>query len=206
MFHPPVLRRLLQIVPVFITKDGKDTKKQILNKTNVSALGFIRERKRDLYSLHYARVDDAIRIIMRLGRGTRLADVDIGGALRLCPVLLEDWQLLGIHWRQQYYYDIVFPFGLLSVPYIFDQVVKTLLWICKVSFSVTDLLHPLDGCLTAGPPKLPLCQQRPDIILATCKPFGIPVASEKTVWPRTCLQILGIQLEICRKVRSTFTR
>ena len=64
---------------------------------------------KDLYSLQYVTIDDAINMILRLGRGTLLAKIDIRKAFRLCPVRPEDRPLLGIYWRQQYYYDLVLP-------------------------------------------------------------------------------------------------
>ena len=106
---------------------------------------------KDLYSLQYVTIDDAINMILRLGRGTLLAKIDIRNAFRLCPVRPEDRPLLGIYWRQQYYYDLVLPFGLRSAPFIFNQVADAFEWICREEFGISDLIHLLDDFLTAGP-------------------------------------------------------
>ena len=49
------------------------------------------------YSLQYSTIDDAITICHSLGPGALISKVDLKNAFRLCPVHLDDWQLLGIH-------------------------------------------------------------------------------------------------------------
>ena len=134
---------------------------------------------KDLYSLQYVTIDDAINMISRLGRGTLLAKIDIRNAFRLCPVRPEDRPLLGINWRQQYYYDLVLPFGLRSAPFIFNQVADAFEWICREEFGISDLIHLLDDFLAAGPPASDICSRQLEIILAACTYLGIPVAEEK---------------------------
>lgn len=150
---------------------------------------------KDDFSLQYVTVDDAIAIIMRLGRGTQLAKMDIRNAFRLCPVRHQDHHLLGISWQGRYYYDKVLPFGLRSAPYIFSQVADALQWIAQHHFGISELIHLLDDYLTAGPPQSPLCQQRLDTLLAVCDYLGVPVATEKTEGPATALTFLGITLD-----------
>ena len=89
-------------------------------------------------------MDDAIEIIMRLGRGCLLAKTDIRNAFRLCPVHPDDYHLLGITWMGHYYYDRVLPFGLRSAPFIFNQVADALQWICLHHFHIGELIHLLD--------------------------------------------------------------
>ena len=150
---------------------------------------------KDLCSLQYVTIDDAINMILRLGRGTLLAKIDIRNAFRFCPVRPEHRPFLGIYWRQQYYYDLVLPFGLRSVPFIFNQVADAFEWICREEFGISDLIHLLDDFLTAGPPASDICSRRLEIILAACTYLGIPVAEEKTEASTTSLTFLGIHLD-----------
>ena len=53
---------------------------------------------RDLCSLKYASVDEAVAIIRTLGRGTRLVKIDLKDAYRLIPVHHDDYHLLGVSW------------------------------------------------------------------------------------------------------------
>ena len=150
---------------------------------------------KDLYSLQYVTIDDAINMISRLGRGALLAKIDIRNVFRLCPVRPEDRPLLGIYWCQQYYYDLLLPFGLRSAPFIFNQVADAFEWICQEEFGISDLIHLLDDFLTAGLPASDICSRRLEIILAACTYLGIPVAEEKTEASTTSLTFLGIHLD-----------
>ena len=47
-------------------------------------------------SVHYANIDDAIRLIRRTARGCALAKTDIKNAFRLIPVSPSDYNFLGI--------------------------------------------------------------------------------------------------------------
>ena len=70
------------------------------------------------YSLQYSTIDDAINILCHgVVPGALLAKVDLKNAFCLCPVRPEDWHLLGIQWRGQYYVDKCLPSGLRSAPF-----------------------------------------------------------------------------------------
>lgn len=62
--------------------------------------------------LHYASIDDAVRLIRRTDRGCALAKTDVKKAFRLIPVSPRDYNLLGIFWQDQFYYDRCLPMGL----------------------------------------------------------------------------------------------
>ena len=64
------------------------------------------------FSLHYATFDQALSLVARYGKDALMAKLDIKHAFRLCPVRLEDRELLGIHWQGQYYIDLRLPFGM----------------------------------------------------------------------------------------------
>ena len=66
-------------------------------------------------SVHYATVDDAIRLIKQAGPGCFLAKTDIKNAFRIIPINPADYHLLGIKWRELYYYDRAMPMGCSSV-------------------------------------------------------------------------------------------
>ena len=70
-------------------------------------------------------------MVMRMGRGTRMAKFDIQSAYRLVPVHSEDRLLLGMKWRDKLYIDTALPFGLRSAPKIFNAVADALQWIIK---------------------------------------------------------------------------
>ena len=47
-----------------------------------------------------------------LGRGTKLAKINLKDAYRIVPVHPDDHHLLGVEWEQQTYTDRALPFGL----------------------------------------------------------------------------------------------
>ena len=51
---------------------------------------------KDLCSLNYIAIDDAVNHILELGCGTHLAKIDIKNAFRLIPVNPTDRHLLGM--------------------------------------------------------------------------------------------------------------
>ena len=73
----------------------------------------------DEFSVQYSTFDDALALLRRLGRGSVMSKFDIRHAFRLCPVLVEDWPLLGFRWSGSYFFHVVLPFGARSSPAIF---------------------------------------------------------------------------------------
>lgn len=47
---------------------------------------------------------------------------DVEAVYRNVPIHPEDRFLLGMRWRDQFYVDLVLPFGLRSAPFLFDAV------------------------------------------------------------------------------------
>ena len=58
---------------------------------------------KDDYTLHYAFFDEALALVARYGQEALMAKLDIKHAFGLCPVRLEDRELLGIHWQGKFY-------------------------------------------------------------------------------------------------------
>lgn len=150
---------------------------------------------KDEFSLQYKTVDDAIRMCQTLGPGALMAKVDLKNAFRLCPVRREDWHLLGIHWRHQYYIDKCLPFGLRSAPYLFNMVADAIEWILMHYFGVEHCFHYLDDFFLAGPPMSTSCARSLQDMLLLCEAVQAPVKPEKVLGPSTTLPFLGILLD-----------
>ena len=150
-----------------------------------------------LCSLKYVTIDEAIKGIVQLGRGTLLAKIDIKSAFRLIPVHPADRHMLGMKWGDGVYIDTCLPFGLRSAPKLFNILAEFLAWIVRQS-NVSFLIHYLDDFLTMGPPSSPVCQHNLDTIIQTCDYLGVPLALEKVEGPLTTLPFLGIVLDTSR--------
>ena len=57
---------------------------------------------REEFSLHYTSIDDAVKVLLSLGSGAIMANVDLKSAFRMVPVRKEDWQFLEIKWINRY--------------------------------------------------------------------------------------------------------
>ena len=84
---------------------------------------------RELSTVHYATVDDAISLIKKSGRDRALAKTDIKSAFRIIPVYPSDYQLLGFQWKGNWYVDRSLPMGCSSSCRIFEEFSSSLEWI-----------------------------------------------------------------------------
>ena len=162
---------------------------------------------KDDFSLHYTSIDDAVKILLSLGRGARMAKVDLKSAFRMIPVRKEDWQFLGIRWRGRFYVDTCLPFGLRSAPFLFNQFADVLAWILQNNYGLHWLIHYLDDYFLAGPPNSTLCENHLHCFLRVCKLLGFPVALDKVEGPATILTFLGLELDsVLQQIRLPRTK
>ena len=148
----------------------------------------------ELCSLSYASVDSAVAVIMRLGRGTILAKLDLESAYRIIPVHPDDRLLLGMEWDGNWFIDTALPFGLRSAPKIFTAMADGLLWIMAAN-GVTSALHYLDDYLIFGSPGTTVCGDALTSALSLCQRLGVPVSQKKLEGPATTLVFLGVELD-----------
>ena len=104
-----------------------------------------------LASVSYSSVDDAVRRILHLGKGTHLVKVDLKQAYRQVPVHPQDQHLLVISWERSVYVDRALPFGLRSAPKIFTAVADMIAWALHMA-GIRDQIHYLDDFLFLNPP------------------------------------------------------
>lgn len=149
---------------------------------------------KELCSMSYISVDDAVRHILDSGPGTLLAKIDIKSAFRLIPVHPADRHLLAMSWKGALYIDTCLPFGLRSAPRLFNIAADLLEWILK-DRGVSFVIHYLDDFLTVGTPGSTACSRNLEIIREVCKSLGIPLALEKVEGPTTVLDFLGITID-----------
>ena len=140
----------------------------------------------------YAKIDDAIRLIVKLGKDALMAKVDIKNAFRIVSNHPDDYYLLGMTWREHYFVDLALPFGLRSAPYIFNSLADLFQWILVNNYLVPDILHYLDDYLTRGPPASFVCGQSLHAIQQAASDTGIPLAPDKIESSTTCLTYLEL--------------
>lgn len=142
----------------------------------------------DLCSLCYPSIDLAIQQILQVGRGAQLSKLDIKEAYHIVSVHPDDWPLLGMYWKGNYYIDTRLPFGLRSTPKLFTVVADAAQWLLKEA-GVKCVIHYLDDYFFMEAPHMPASALR--IATKTLSELGIPLAPEKVEGPRTKLTFLG---------------
>ena len=148
----------------------------------------------ELCSLSYASIDNAVEMVLKKGRGTRLATLDLESAYRIVPVHPHDCLLLGMRWEGKVYLDTALPFGLRSAPKIFTALADGLIWI-MIKQGIRSVLHYLDNYLFAGDPGTSECAEALQLALNLCERLGVPVAEKKVEGPVTSLVFLGILVD-----------
>ena len=146
-------------------------------------------------TLSYTTIDDAVRISQQLGRGTLLAKIDLKRAFRQCPVRQADWHLLGLQWRDQFYYDKCLPFGLRSSPFLFDTFATALEYIFRHQLHNPNIIHYLDDFLIAGPAETTTCSTTFTGIESLCSLLGVATKDEKRTPPTTRITFLGVEVD-----------
>ena len=99
------------------------------------------------FTVQYVSVDAIIEAIMARGHGTLMTKFDVASAYRNVVIHSDDRPLLGMHWRGKYFVDMVLPFGLRSVPFIFTFIVDLVEWILLHNYGVDFLRNYLDDFL-----------------------------------------------------------
>jgi len=145
------------------------------------------------FSLKYVTVDRAIEYILQLGRGCFLSKVDIEGAFRIIPICPENFRLLGILWKEKYYYDTRLSMGGRSSPALFDRLSEALEWLAARKYGVDYICHLLDDFLVAELPSKK--GESLNIILELFQRLSIPIAQHKVEGPSQKLEFLGITLD-----------
>ena len=147
--------------------------------------------------LHFASFYEALTLVARCGQKALMVKLDIKHAFRLCPVRLEDRELLGIPWQGKFYFDLRLPFGLRSSPYLFNRLADTFEWLLKCNYHIQDLLQYmyLDKYFTVGPADSSVCAHNVKTILHMDSQVGIPLAPNKLEGPTTRLVFLGIFID-----------
>lgn len=143
------------------------------------------------FKLSYVKMDEAIQIIQRLGRGALLCKTDLVDAFKTLPVKEALWPYQGIFWQGNYYFYTRLVFGCRSSCKIFDTLSRAIAWIAENNYNIQHILHLLDDFLTIDPPKYDAIRTMALLTLITNR-LRVERSLPKTVGPSTDLEYLGI--------------
>ena len=66
---------------------------------------------KELCSVKYSTIDDAIKMIHKLGKNAKMAKCDIKSAFRLLRLSPGDFDLMGFKFENQFFFDKCLPMG-----------------------------------------------------------------------------------------------
>ena len=84
-------------------------------------------------------MDNAYAVVNLQGTGALMSKIDLKNAFHLIPVHPNDWNLLWICWRDNYYIDTCLPFVLRSSQFLFNQLLIAIHLILQHKYSVCHL-------------------------------------------------------------------
>ena len=121
----------------------------------------------DVASMSYTTVEDVASLVADSGRGSLLAKADIESAYRLILVHSQDHQLQAMEWEGQIYIDPMLPFGLRSVPRIFNTAADALHWHLHQA-GIQIIRHYLDDYIIIAPSHSERCAEDLQLLLREC--------------------------------------
>ena len=144
----------------------------------------------EVVKVRYQTIDTAIHLIKTAGKGAFLAKTDVSEAFRIMPVRPDQYNLFGMRWKGQFYFDKCLPMGCRSSCKIFECFSSALQWIAQQKLKVKHVSHVLDDFLfidrsVAG------CGRALDLFINLCQDLGVPIADDKTFAPSTVMTFLG---------------
>ena len=197
-FHAPPLLNFC-CSPLGVVAHGKHqpSKFRVINHLSWPEGGSINDGIPDTeVSIAYDSFHCAVDDLRTLGPGTLLAKLDLKDAFRHIPIRSADWHLFGFLWSDQFYYLLVLAFGLKTAPYVFNLFAEALHWVIERHIPLR-ICHYLDDFLLAFAPLLPLpvAVAAVEWVMALGRALGLFFQDTKTVWPCTCLEFLGLELD-----------
>ena len=148
-------------------------------------------------SMSYVKIDNAMCIILKCGKGSKLCKFDISDAFKIFPYKPSQWPLFCFKWDYMYYFHARLTFGCCSSPRLFDTISQAVCYIAERNYKVKHVLHLLDDFLTIDHPD-DNGEMTMALMMTILIRLNIPIAKHKTFGPVTCLENLGIILDSVR--------
>ena len=146
-------------------------------------------------SVKYSNFDNAVTMIKTFGTGCLIGTMDIKSAFRLLPCYPGDFDLLGFKFQNEYFIDKMAPMGLRISCCAWEKLATFLNWLLMERSGSKNVDHYLDDFFFAGSHLCSDCANLMSQFDDLCDELGIPIASEKTQSPTTCLTYLGYELD-----------
>lgn len=149
---------------------------------------------REFCTVSYEGLDQAVEIVKKAGRGCFMGKLDVRHAFRNLPLAPSQYQLVGIKWENNYYYDMALPMGASSSCQSYERFATALQWGAKAKLYIEFLTHILDDYFSAAITKEG-CDRNLSLLIDKFEELGIPIAHEKTFWGAQTQIFAGIEID-----------
>lgn len=147
---------------------------------------------KEFCSVQYSSVDEAAALISKHKKLARLSQCDVKSAFRILPISPADFDLLGIKFQEQYYFDKMLPMGASISCALWEKFATVLHWITQQESGNENILHYLDDFLFVESVDTFSVGETLHVFEKICHEIGVPLAKDKTTKPCTVLTFLGI--------------
>jgi hypothetical protein len=155
---------------------------------------------KEFCTVKYSSINDAVRMIYKLGKKSLLAKCDIKSVFRLLRLSPGDFDLMGFKFKDQYYFYKCLPMGAAVSCALFESFSTALHWFVQNQSGCEDILRYLDDFLFGGSAGSTQCKDILKLFQNSCKLWSVPLAVNKTVEPTEVLIFLGIEFDTMNMV------
>lgn len=146
--------------------------------------------------------DHVASLVLQSGQHSLIAKADIEDAFRIIPISPLDYHKLGFTFQGHYYFDTVLPMGASSSVSIFESFSKAIQWIMQHSLKVRRVSHIIDDFIFVGSPASRECHEALTKFFTLAADIGIPIKTDKTVFPSTSVEVHGITMNTATMTAS----
>ena len=150
---------------------------------------------KEFCTVRYSSIDDAVKMVQKLGSRALLSKADIKSAFRLLKIWPGDFDQLGFSFDDKFYFDKCLPMGASVSCSLFEKFSTALHWYTASLSPHKNILHYLDDFLFGGEANTTQCSDLLNIFQDVCQKWGVPLADEKTVQPTEIITFLGIEFD-----------
>ena len=154
--------------------------------------------KPEFASVSYSSVDDAVRLIGRVGTGCFCAKIDLRSAYRSVPLAESVYHLFVFWWRDAFFFESRMGFGCSSSPAIFTWIAAAVAAIMKRCFGLSTVVFYLDDFLIIAESEAE-CALALDIALLVFLVLGLGVNYGKVLRPTQEVLFLGVLIDAKRR-------
>lgn len=145
--------------------------------------------------VRYQLFDEALELVCSFSPGALMAKLDIESAFRLLPLHPESFRFMGFRMDGMFFVDRCLPMCCAVSCAYFEKFSTFLHWCVSEYTGQRGIAHYLDDFLFVGPRDGAVCGEILSAASMLFELLGVPVASDKTQGPVTCLSYLGIELD-----------